>query len=394
LILPVTISDLSKRIKSILENEFSFVYIIGEISNFKHHSSGHFYFTLKDDKAQISANMWNSRNRNLFFTPKDGMKVVVKGRITLYESRGTYQIDVFEMQPAGEGDLRIAFEKLKQKLFEEGLFDDVHKKQLPEFPERVGIITSETGAALHDFIRITERRFPIVKLFLIHANVQGYGSIGSICKAIKLANNPKLNLEILVIARGGGSAEDLWCFNEEKVAREIFNSRVPVVSAIGHEVDFTICDFVADVRVATPSAAAEMIFPDKYDLIKKTTENFIYLKDIVNSKLNNLKYSLENISNNYYFKRPMDLINENKFRLDELEKGISNTIKKKFMNVKSNLDSSGKLLNSLNPENVLRRGFTIIIKEDKFITSKKGISVEDKIKIKFYDGEKKAIVSE
>ncbi|MDQ3022590.1 MAG: exodeoxyribonuclease VII large subunit [Bacteroidota bacterium] len=392
--LPVTISQLTRQLKSIIENEFSFVNVLGEISNFKHHSSGHFYFTLKDDKAQISASMWNSRNKYIFFTPENGMKIVVKGRITLYESKGTYQIDVFDMKPAGAGELQLAFEKLKQKLFEEGLFEESYKKPIPDFPKRVGIITSETGAALQDFIRVTQRRYPIVNLVLIHANVQGYGSADSICSAIMTANNPDLNLEILIIARGGGSIEDLWSFNEEKVAREIFKSRIPVVSAIGHEVDFTICDFVADLRAATPSAAAEMIFPDKMELIKKINEHSCNLSGLINSKINNLKYTLENISNNYYFKRPMDLINENKFRLDELEKGLEHSMKKKLLNLERSLNSSEKLLNSLNPDQVLKRGFSIIIKDGKYITRKRGVKADDNVEIKFYDGESSAKIKE
>lgn len=390
----ITVTELTRQIKSVIEDEFNFVNVTGEISNFKHHTSGHFYFTLKDDKAQINANMWSTRNKLLLFTPENGMKVVIKGRITLYESKGTYQIDVFDMKPAGAGELQIAFDKLKQKLFDEGLFNEEYKKPLPEFPQRVGIITSETGAAFQDFIRITQRRYPLVKLFLINASVQGTGSAESICNAIKTANKSNLHPEIIVIARGGGSMEDLWSFNEEKVAREIFNSKIPIVSAVGHEVDFTISDFVADLRAATPSAAAEMIFPDISELIKKTKEQYSYLKEIINSKINNIKYSLENISNNYYFKRPMDLINENKFRLDELEKSIENIAGSKLLNLKKSLNSSEKLLNSINPEQVLKRGFTIIFKNGSCVTRKTGVISDDQIKIKFYDGEKKAVITE
>ncbi len=391
---PVTISELSGQIKFLVEREFKFVFATGEISNFKHHYSGHYYFTLKDEKAQINANMWSSRNINLFFTPENGMKVIVKGRITLYDSKGTYQLDVFEMEPSGAGELQSSFERLKQKLFDEGLFDKEYKKMLPEFPERVGIITSATGAALQDFVRITQRRYPVVKLFFIQTSVQGAGSANSICKAIRLANSADLNLEILVLARGGGSAEDLWSFNEEKVAREIFNSVIPVVSAVGHEIDFTICDFVADLRAATPSAAAEMIFPDILELIKKTDEYSIYLKNIIYSKVNNLKYSLDNISNNYYFKRPLDLITENKFRLDDMEKDMSDIVGEKLTNVKNNLNSIEKILNSLSPEQVLRRGFTIIVKDGVFISRKREVTLNDKVEIKFYDGNQGALITE
>lgn len=390
----MTVSELARRIRSVIEDEFSFVCITGEISNFKHHSSGHFYFTLKDEKAQISANMWSSRNKELFFTPENGMKVLIKGRVTLYESKGTYQIDVFEMEPSGAGELQVAFERLKQKLFEEGLFDEINKKPLPEFPERVAVITSETGAALQDFIRITQRRYPLIKLSLIHANMQGAGAVYSICSAIRYANQSSAGFEILVLARGGGSVEDLWSFNEEKVAREIFNSKIPVVSAIGHEIDFTISDFVADLRAPTPSAAAEMIFPDRSELIKRIVEYNYVIKNIVTSKISNLKYSLNNIADNYYFRKPIDLINGNKIRLDDIESDMGNEIKRKLSNLKSHLASSEKLLNSLNPDQILKRGFTVIMKDKKIISRKSMTDNNDKIEIKFYDGERKAVISE
>lgn len=393
--LPISVSELTRKIRELLESEFKFVYIVGEISNFKLHiASGHFYFTLKDDRAQISANMWNSRNRELIFTPENGMKVIIKGRVTLYESKGTYQIDVFEMMPYGIGELQIAFEKLRQKLFEEGLFGEENKKPIPEFPERVGIITSESSAALQDFLKVTRKRYPIVELYLIHANVQNTGSVENICRAIRIANKSKVNLDVLVITRGGGSMEDLWSFNEEKVAREIFNSQIPIVTAIGHEVDFTICDFVADLRAPTPSAAAEMIFPDKSELIKRINECEYDIKDCVISKLNSLKYLLDNISNNYYFKRPLDLINENKIKLDDINNSLESSVEKKLFNLGRCLDSSEKLLKNISPEQTLKRGFTMIIKEERLISRKNKIKKDDNIEIRFYDGERKAIVND
>ncbi|MEO8448047.1 MAG: exodeoxyribonuclease VII large subunit, partial [bacterium] len=388
---PLTVTELTRGIKSVLENEFSFVYVVGELSNFKDHSSGHFYFTLKDDKAQLSAIMWSTRNKELIFAPKNGMKVLVKGRITLYETRGSYQIDVFDMQPAGMGELQIAFEKLKQKLFDEGLFDVSAKKSIPEFPARVGIITAETGAALQDFIRVTEKRYPIVKLLLFNAMMQGSGSAESIVRAIKSANKPKYNLDIIVIARGGGSIEDLWSLNEEIVAREIHRSEIPVVSAIGHEIDFTISDFVSDLRAPTPSAAAEMIFPDRPELIKRISEYSNDLNNIIYSKIENLKKIIDNSSSNYYFRRISDIINEYKFRLDDIDKKISNNISGKFIFLKRCLDSSDKLLNSLSPEQVLKRGFTIVTKGKKVINRKSALKKFDNVEVKFYDGEASAV---
>ncbi|MEO8665012.1 MAG: exodeoxyribonuclease VII large subunit [Ignavibacteria bacterium] len=391
---PVTISELTKQIRTVIENSFSFVHVTGEISNFKNHSSGHFYFTLKDDKSQISANMWSSRNRYVFFTPENGMKVIVKGRITLFEAKGTYQIEVFEMQPAGEGELQVRFDRLKQKLFEEGLFSEDIKKSIPQFPEKVVVITSESGAALQDFLRVAQRRYPPAHLYLLPVTVQGAGSVESICSAIRTANNLSLEIDIIVIARGGGSIEDLWSFNEEKVAREIFNSRIPVVSAIGHEIDNTICDFAADLRAPTPSAAAEIIFPDRLELLKRLDEYSGLLSNNVDSKLGRLKRVIEGFSSNYYFKRSLDIFNEYKFRLDEMEKDIEMSVKNNFVNIERSLVSFEKLLNSLDPEQVLKRGFTIILKDDNVINRKAKIKENDNVEIKFYDGKSKAVISE
>ena len=393
MIKPVSITELTRGIKAIIEEEFNFVFVTGEISNFKDHSSGHFYFTLKDEKAQISAIMWSSRNKDLIFRPESGMKVTAKGRITLYETRGSYQIDVFEMLPAGEGELQMAFERLKQKLFDEGLFSDIHKKELPEFPEKVGVITSGTGAALQDFIRVTEKRFPVTELLLFPANMQGAGSAESVIKAIKQANKDYPEIEILVITRGGGSIEDLWTFNDEGLARAIFASEIPVVSAIGHEIDFTISDFVADLRAPTPSAAAEMIFPDKNELLRNLNDYGAVLRNMVRDKLGNLKKFLDSISGNYYIRRVTDIINEYNFRLDDIQRNMDYEVTDRFKNIRNTLESSEKLLNSLNPDMVLKRGFAIISipEKDKIITRKKMLPGNTTVKIKFYDGEADAV---
>jgi exodeoxyribonuclease VII large subunit len=393
MIKPVSITELTRGIKAIIEEEFNFVYVTGEISNFKDHSSGHFYFTLKDEKAQISAIMWSSRNKDLIFRPESGMKVTAKGRITLYETRGSYQIDVFEMLPAGEGELQMAFERLKQKLFDEGLFSDIHKKALPDFPGKVGVITSGTGAALQDFIRVTEKRFPVTELLLFPANMQGAGSAESVVKAIKQANKNYPEIEILVITRGGGSIEDLWTFNDEGLARAIFDSEIPVVSAIGHEIDFTICDFVSDLRAPTPSAAAEMIFPDKNELLRNLNDYGAVLRNMVRDKLGNLKKFLDSISGNYYIRRVTDIINEYNFRLDDIQRNMDYEVTDRFKNIRNTLESSEKLLNSLNPDMVLKRGFAMISipEKDKIITRKKMLPGNTTVKIKFYDGEADAV---
>ncbi|HAY33528.1 MAG TPA: exodeoxyribonuclease VII large subunit [Bacteroidetes bacterium] len=389
---PVSVSELTRDLKNTIERNFSFVFVKGEISNFKNHSSGHFYFSLKDSKSQISAVMWNSRAKDLNFMPEDGMSVLIKGRITLYETRGSYQIDAFEILPSGVGELQIAFEKLKKKLYDEGLFDERYKKPIPLYPEKVTLITSETGAAFHDFIKVTENRYPLVRILLIPAIMQGANSAESICSAIKKANSVAYKSEIIVITRGGGSIEDLWTFNEEKVARAIFNSKIPVVSAVGHEVDFTISDFTADKRAPTPSAAAEMIFPDAYDLKLRLNVSENSLKRHIHYRINKLKNELSSIERNYYFKRPADLINEFRMNLDALDRDIKSVTAGKFRNIKTNIETNRKLLNSLNPENVLKRGFAIIRRDERIVTQSSQLKIKDEIQIRFSDGESDAIV--
>ncbi len=385
---PISVSDLTRDIKYLIENNFQFVYLEAEISNFKNHiASGHYYFSLKDDKAQINAMMWSSRNKELTFIPENGMKVLVKGRITIYESRGTYQIDVYELKKSGAGDLQAAYEELKKKLAEEGLFREEHKKNLPVFPERVGVITSESGAAWQDFVKVTKKRYPYVKLFLINALMQGTGSAESICKAVRTANNPIYNLDEIVITRGGGSMEDLWSFNDENLAREIFNSVIPVITAIGHEVDFTISDFTADRRAATPSNAAEIIFPDIQEIFRYLDDSATELEKTVKYKLKNIKTALDNISGNYYFKKPADLLNENKLKIDELSKKLEVILQEKLLNLKLILQSSERIIRTIGPENTLKRGFAIIKKEDKIISRKAGVNAGEKVRIQFYDGE-------
>ncbi len=256
----LSVSDITRQIKNSLELRFPRVWIQGEISNFKRHTSGHLYFTLKDEGAQISATMWRSRAGTLLFGPEDGMKVIARGGITVYPPRGSYQIDVDQLTPLGVGELQIAFERLKQKLVAEGLFDEGRKRPLPELPSRIGIITSETGAALHDIRTVLNRRFPAIEVLLIPVRVQGPGAAEEIASAVKDMNRYG-KIDVMIVGRGGGSLEDLWAFNEEIVARAIYASEIPVVSAVGHEIDFTIADFVADLRAPTPSAAAEMVVP-------------------------------------------------------------------------------------------------------------------------------------
>lgn len=251
----LSVTDATRMIKTLLETTLPMMWIEGEISNFTHHSSGHMYFSLKDPTSQISCVMWKGRNRSMHFRPQDGMKVLVNGRVTVYERRGNYQLDVWQMLPGGVGALQQAFEQLKIRLSEEGLFDEKYKRPLPKYPRRIGIVTSPTGAAIRDLHSVLSRRWPSAELILRPALVQGTGAAEDIARAIEEFNEYG-EVDVLIVGRGGGSLEDLWAFNEEVVARAIFHSKLPIISAVGHEIDFTIADFVADLRAATPSAAA------------------------------------------------------------------------------------------------------------------------------------------
>lgn len=290
----LTVSELTTSIKSTLEENFNDLNLVGEISNYKAHPSGHWYFTLKDSGAQISATMWKGVNSSVFFTPQDGMKIIVKGRITVYPPRGNYQIDVRSMKPAGEGELQAAFERLKRKLSDEGLFDVKYKKEISKFSQKIGIVTGSSTAALKDMISVAERRFPLVELVIAPARVQGEGAAEEIVQSIKSLNKQD-DIDLIIIARGGGSLEDLWAFNEEIVARAIFNSRIPIISGVGHEVDFTIADFVADLRAPTPTAAMELATPDKTDIFAFINEFFYYSSGSLSDKIK--KEKKENCAN-------------------------------------------------------------------------------------------------
>jgi exodeoxyribonuclease VII large subunit len=392
---PLSITEFTKQLKLIVQTEFSEVFLIGEISNFKRNSaSGHCYFTLKDENASLSAALWSFRYQFLKFKPADGMKVEVRGKITIYEPRGSYQIDISEIRPAGIGELQLAFERLKEKLDKEGLFDESRKRDLPEFPERVAIITSDTGAVIEDFKRVTRKRFPLITLLLFPAKVQGTGSLESVINALKEANKSEYNIDVIVLARGGGSIEDLWTFNEEALARELFKSKIPTVSAIGHDTDYTICDFVADKRAATPSAAAEIILPDKNQLLERITQIDYYIRDEVVNWIKYYENILNRFQSSYVFNRPLDFLNQYKMRLDENFKAISGVIRNKINGVKEKLNYSGKLFLNIGPEQTLKRGFTYIKKNGKIVSRKQNLKNDDEIGIVFFDGESDAVIKE
>ncbi len=381
----LTVSEITRRIKSVLETGFSNVSVKGEISNFKHHPSGHFYFTLKDENAQLQAVMWRSRTLNLYFTPQDGMKVLARGDITVYEVRGQYQIDVLLLQPLGIGELQLAFEKLKQKLAAEGLFDPAHKKPIPAFPERIGIVTSPTGAAIHDIINIISRRFPAIELVLYPVSVQGAGAAEEIAQAINVFNEFG-QVDLLIVGRGGGSLEDLWAFNEEIVARAIYSSEIPIISAVGHEIDFTIADFVADLRAPTPSAAAELAVRNREELVE-IVRNFCYTaKEVIENRVSSEKEKIRNLLGSYSFNKPFDLVRQFSQRLDDLERTLARVVGHRFALFQKHLLFLQQRIDSLNPEAVLKRGYAIIERGSELVNSAKMLRAGNAVEMRFHDG--------
>ena len=388
-----SISEITQEIKVLLENSFPPLWIQGEISNFTHHSSGHMYFSLKDENAQISAVMWRARNSGLFFSPQDGKKINAFGSLKLYEKRGTYQFDVIKMVPAGIGELQLAFEHLKNKLRDEGLFDEAAKKELPPFPTSIGIITSPTGAAIHDMLNVVRRRFPGIGIILRSAKVQGEGAAEDIAEAIKEFNEYK-NVDVLIIGRGGGSLEDLWAFNEEIVARAIYNSDIPIVSAVGHEVDFTISDFVADVRAATPSAAAEIVVPNSFEL-----GNYIYsvkqkCAEIVRIQVIMKREKYESVLNSYGLRRPLDYVHQYRQRIDELLSGCQKSVLYSINLGRKQFEHALSLLDSLHPHSILKRGFSITRKfsNGKIVSDANELEHNETLELEFYQGKAQSTV--
>lgn len=383
-----TVTELTREIKILLETNIPIIWLEGEISNFKLHSSGHMYFSLKDQGAQIPCVIWRNRNQALYFTPQDGMKVIAQGRVTVYEKRGAYQFEIFKMQPAGVGELQLALEKLKQKLQQEGLFEQDHKQALPLFPERIGIVTSPTGAAIQDLIHILNRRFPGIGIIINPVKVQGEGAAQEIARAIDEFNDYG-KIDVMIVGRGGGSLEDLWAFNEEVVARAIFRSKIPIISAVGHEVDFSISDFVADVRAPTPSAAAELAVPDHQELSAKV---LFLIKKIYSNVLNEIQLKqekLKNIVNSYGFRRPMDLVRQYEQRLDDLTRTLERTQFYRLELLKRKLDSTNQKLSVLAPTSILKRGYSICYRsaDNKIVKQADQLSKDDSIKVKFFIGE-------
>ncbi len=383
-----TVSELTAEIKITLEEHFSALNVIGEISNFKAHVSGHWYFTLKDGNAQISCTMWRGINNYVFFTPQDGMKVIVRGRLTVYPPRGSYQLDVRSMQPAGEGELQAAFERLKRKLKEEGLFDQELKKPIPQFPRKIGIVTGSGTAALRDMISVARRRYPVVELLIAEARVQGEGAAEEIAQAIKKLN--KLNdIDLIIVARGGGSLEDLWAFNEEIVARAIFESDIPIVSGVGHEIDFTIADFVADYRAPTPSAAMEIATPDINEIFAFLNE-FSYNTTInIFDKINTYKSNVQQISGSYGFRNPFNRIKNFYQYLDNLIYKLDGLTTNKLKHLNNILNLKHQIINSHSVEKNLKKGYTLIRQNGNLIPRANQLNASKDFTVKFFDKEVK-----
>ncbi len=401
----ITVTQLNKYIKNILETDINLsqVSIKGEISNFKLHSSGHCYMTLKDESSAIRAVMFKTYTSSLKFNPENGMKVVANGKISVYERDGQYQMYIFSMQPDGMGDLHVEYEKLKAKLLTEGIFDQSHKKTIPKIPKAIGVITSPTGAAIRDIINVATRRYPLAEIIVCPVLVQGENSAKQIANAIEYMNKENM-ADVLIVGRGGGSIEDLWSFNEEIVAYAIYNSEIPVISAVGHETDFTIADFAADLRAPTPSAAAELAVPSVLEL-KSELNRYLNRMISVTKQTIDLKRS---IVSGFSLKSPIDYINQNRLRTDNAMQKISGIINQSIIKYKNKTDICEQKINTLSqnilslknkslalnvakldalsPLKVMTRGYSVALGKDGILKSVNDTKIGDEITVKLTDG--------
>ena len=383
-----TVSEITSEVKHLIEGSFPFVWVKGEVSNLKRHSSGHYYFTLKDNLAQISCVMWKWRNILMNFILKDGMEILTGGSLTVYEKQGKYQLDAETIHPIGVGELQLAFEKLKNKLQNEGLFDETHKKPLPKFPWRIGVVTSPTGAVIQDIVSVIGRRFPQVQIIINPVRVQGDGAALEISNAIKEFNEYG-EVDLIIVCRGGGSLEDLWAFNEEIAARTIFASKIPVLSAVGHEIDYSISDFAADKRAPTPSAAGEIAVLNKVEIEAQIDQLFKKIYQNLKDKIDSERQKIQSIESSYAFRKPLDLFKQYSQTIDEISHRLKITYKHKLSLLKENLSNYEERLKSLDPFAVLKRGYSICYKlpEEEVVRNSKELKVDDEVKIKFYEGE-------
>ncbi len=393
----LSVSQLNFYIKSILDGDrnLSNVFLTGEISNLTvHYQSGHIYLSLKDEKSAIKAIMFANSAKRLKFKPQDGMKVIVRGRVSAYEPSGTYQIYIDDMQPEGLGALNLAFEQLKNKLFKEGLFDESRKKFLPRYPQKVGVITSKTGAVFFDIKNVMARRYPLAEIVFYPVMVQGSEAPKQIANAINVFN--ELNAaDVLIVGRGGGSMEDLWAFNDEKLARTIADSKIPIISAVGHETDFTICDFVADKRAPTPSAAAELAVPDRKELLAVIEYNINYINSLIYTRINSYKERLTNFTKNKNMSRPDIMIEEKRIALDILSGKIKSLFLNEISKHENRFSSLTGKLDALNPLKVLDAGYSLVTNSGgRTIKSVKKAKIGDYLEIRMNDGIIKCVVKE
>lgn len=384
---PITVEELNKYIKQKFDGDeyLNNVYVKGEISNCKIHYTGHIYFTLKDEHSLIKCIMFKSYTPHLSFKPQDGMKVMVFGTVSVFERDGAYQIYCKAMKQDGIGSLFEAYEKLKAKLEEEGLFSETHKKEIPQFPKTIGVLTAETGAVIRDIINVATRRNPNVHIRLLPVPVQGAGAAEKIVAGIEKINNEKL-ADVIILGRGGGSLEDLWPFNEEAVARAIYKSEIPIISAVGHETDYSISDFVADLRAPTPSAAAELAVPNMSDVIYTINSYENGYKIALKKKVELMKLQYEKCMNLRVFKEPLQRINEKSVFLDMNVKNIKNSIQKKLESNKHNFAQVVSRIDTLSPMKTLTRGYSIAQKDNKIIKKASDLKKGDNISVTFSDG--------
>ncbi len=391
----LSVTQLNSYARSVIEENctLSNVFVVGEISNFvDYYRSGHLYMSIKDSQSVISAVMFASNASKLKFQPQNGMSVIIRGRVSIYERDGRFQLYIDDMQPDGVGALALAFEQLKEKLFKEGLFEETHKLAIPSFPEKIGVISSPTGAAVQDVLNILNRRYPVAEVIFAGVQVQGELSSESICNALDLMM--QTDVDIIIIARGGGSAEDLWSFNDEKLAYKIYNLNIPVISGVGHETDFTICDFVADLRAPTPSAAAELAVPD-------IREQKFYIESLRNSlnlafedKISTLENVLKSLTESNVIKNPRYIIDNSELYLDSLCDSLNTAYKSIVYDFSSDFAVLCSKLDSLNPFKVLSRGYSLVKKDDNIIFDSKSLKKGDDVSICFSNGTAKAKITE
>lgn len=379
-----SVSNLTLEIKATLEMNFRRETVIGEVSNFVAHGSGHWYFTIKDSGAALSCTMWAGNNRKVGFLPKNGMQIIVTGSISVYPPRGNYQLDVQEMKNVGVGDLQVAFEFLKEKLGKEGLFETSRKRRIPVFPAKIGVVTSATGAAWQDIIAVAKRRFPMVELVLAPARVQGEGSAESIAAAIAELNTFE-DIEVLIVGRGGGSLEDLWAFNEEITVRALAASRIPVISAVGHEVDFTIADFVADLRAATPTAAMELVTPDHGETAMTVVAYQTNLNSLIEKNLSRKKELVNRFITSPVVATPLNIIKLNSQKLDLAVSQLDNSMSGLLKDIKNRVNAALLHLKANDHKRILKKGFVFVTQDEKVVKLSTGLDTLRPFNLNFFD---------